>query len=100
MRKRAGRKMINKEKNIEFLDKIAAVPAVKISPAETSSAVNRLFKTYLGIEKTEFIIWDNSSMLLRDFSAGWEICPPDSSLPEINFIYNSLVLSKGENNEI
>ena len=79
--------MITKEQNIEFLNKLANILTKKISPSNLSSSVNKLFTSYLNIEKTEFIIWDNNSMLLKDFAQDWRIFDSNNSTNEINYIY-------------
>ena len=72
--------MIDKEKNIEFLNKLSNILTKKVSPVNTIGAINKLFKTYLNIEKTEFVIWDNNNMLLKDFvmdrqdKSDWHYC--------------------------
>jgi len=64
--------MIKQENNIEFLNKLSNMLAKRVSPVSTVLAVNKLFKSYMNIDKTEFVIWDNNSMLLKDFSNEWK----------------------------
>ncbi|MBQ9246327.1 GGDEF domain-containing protein [bacterium] len=88
--------MINKEENIEFLNNLANILTKKISPISTASEINKLFKNYLNIEKAEFIIWDNNSMLLKDFAQDWRIFDNGNSPQEINYIFNNLSMSDGK----
>ena len=87
--------MITKDHTIEFLNKLSNILTGKLSPVSSANAVNKLFKTYLNIEKTEFVIWDNNSMLLKDFVRDWKIFDGENSETEINYIYTSLALSNG-----
>ncbi len=86
--------MISKEQNIEFLNKLANLLTKKVSPVNTANSINKLFKNYLNIEKVEFIIWDNNSMLLKDFVQEWRVFD-DNSTGGINYIYNNLAMSNG-----
>ncbi len=86
--------MITKEKNIEFLNKLANVLTKKISPINTAIAINKLFKTYLNIDKAEFIVWDNNSLLLKDFVQDWKMY--DSNNSEVNYIFNNLATANGK----
>ncbi len=89
-------KMINKEFSTDFLNKLSNILTQKISPIHSANSVNKLFKTYLNIEKTEFVIWDNNNMVLKNFVKDWEVYENKGITGEINFIYNSLALSNGE----
>jgi len=87
--------MINKDQTIEFLNKLSNLLTGKISPVSTANSVNKLFNKFLNIEKTEFVIWDNNNMLLKDFVQDWKIFDNDNSETEINYIYTNLALSNG-----
>ncbi len=82
-------------KDQEFLNKLSNMLTKKISPVNTAGAISKLFKTYLNIDKSEFIIWDNNNMLLKDFVRDWKIFDNENSETEINNIYGSLSLSNG-----
>ena len=88
--------MINKEQNIEYLNKLANILTKKISPSNTSASINKLLKKYLNTDNVEFIIWDNNSMLLKDFVQDWKIFDKDNSSQEINYMYNNFALSNGK----
>ena len=88
--------MINKDQNIEFLNKLANILTKKISPSDTANSINKLFRNYLNIEQTEFIIWDNNSMLLKDFVQDWKIYDNGNSPNEINYIFNNLATANGK----
>ncbi len=88
--------MINKEQNVEFLNKLANLLTKKVSPSNISNSINKLFKSYFNIERTEFIIWDNNSMLLKDFVQDWKIYDNESSSQGINYIYNNLAMENGK----
>ncbi len=85
--------MIKKEQNIEFLNKLSNILTKRVSPVGTILSINKLFKTYLNVEKAEFVIWDNNNMLLKDFSNDWKIY--DGEAREINFVYANLSMSDG-----
>ena len=87
--------MIKKEQNIEFLNNLANILTKKISPSNTISEINKLFKTFLNIEKVEFVIWDNNNMLLKDFV--WDLKIFDNNAREkvINSIYSNLAITDG-----
>ena len=85
--------MIKKEQNTEFLNKLANILTKKILPANIVNSINILFQTYLHLEKTEIIIWDNNSMVLKNFSNNYEL---SNTISEINYIYNSISMSNGE----
>ncbi|MCD7780401.1 MAG: GGDEF domain-containing protein [Candidatus Gastranaerophilales bacterium] len=85
--------MITKDK--EFLNKLSNILTKKISPANSASAINKLFKNYLNVEEAEFIIWDNNNMLLKDFAQDWKIFKNDDFGNEINYIYSTLSMSNG-----
>lgn len=87
--------MINKEKNIEFLNKLSNLLTKKISPINTVSSINKLFKEYLNTEKTEFVIWDNNNMLLKDFAQDWKIFDEANQEKSINFLYSNLAIANG-----
>ena len=88
--------MISKEQNTEFLNKLANILSGRISPVNTVNAVNKIFKSYLNFESTEFIIWDNNSMLLKDFVQDWKIYDNETSSQGINYIYNNLAMENGK----
>ena len=48
--------MAKKNKNLEFLNKLSILLSGKISPVKTIGEINKLFKSYLNIEKSEFIV--------------------------------------------
>lgn len=87
--------MAVKELNIEFLNKLANTLTKKVSPSVVSNSINKLFKTYLNIHKTEFITWDDNSMLLKNFAKDREHAGHNDLSGEINYIYNSLAVSNG-----
>ena len=63
---------MKEDKNyIEFISKLANLLAEKISPSVAAVSVNRLFKTYLGSDSIDIVIWDNNNMLLKDFICNW-----------------------------
>jgi len=85
--------MINSINGIEFLNKLSGVFTEKIPSEKAIDIVNELFQNYLKLDKTEFIIWDNSNMLLRNFSDKQEGSIDISN--GINFVYDALVSSNG-----
>ncbi len=85
--------MIKQEQNIEFLNKLSNILTKRVSPSGTILAVNKLFKSYLNIDKAEFVIWDNNNMLLKDFSNDWKIYDEGSN--SINYVYTNLAMSNG-----
>ncbi len=85
--------MIKQEKNIEFLNKLSNILIKRVSPVGTILSINKLFKTYLNIDKAEFVIWDDNNMLLKDFSNDWKIY--DNAAKEINYIYTNLSMANG-----
>ena len=76
--------MIDNMKNIEFLNKLSNILIKKISPAVTTGEINKLFINFLGIEDTEFVIWDNNNMLLKNFAQDLKIF--DDNFSQYNFI--------------
>ena len=89
--------MINKEQNIEMLSKLANILSKKISPVNTANSINKLFKTYLNVTKAEFVVWDNNSMLLKDFVQDWKFFDNYTSSVKINSIFSSLSIANGKN---
>ena len=87
--------MIKKEQNIEFLNNLANILTKKISPLNTISEINKLFKTFLNIEKVEFVIWDNNNMLLKDFVCDLKIFDNNVREKVINTIYSNLAITDG-----
>ena len=87
--------MINKENNIEFLNKLSNLLVKKISPINTVSSINKLFREYMNIDKTEFVIWDNNNMLLKDFAQDWKIFDESNQEKSINYIYSNLAIANG-----
>ena len=87
--------MIKKENNIEFLNKLSNLLVKKISPINTVSTINKLFREYLNTEKTEFVIWDNNNMLLKDFAQDWKIFDESNQEKSINYIYSNLAMANG-----
>lgn len=87
--------MINKEQNIEFLNKLSNILTKKVSPVNTIGAINKIFKSHLNIEKTEFVIWDNNNMLLKDFVLDWKIFDNNDKEKAINTIYSNLAVANG-----
>lgn len=87
--------MLQKEKNIEFLNKLSNILTKKISPSNTIGEINKLFKHYLNIAKTEFVIWDNNTMSLKDFVEDWKLSDNDIIEKGINTIYGSLAIKEG-----
>jgi diguanylate cyclase (GGDEF)-like protein len=81
--------------HIEFISKLANILAKRISPSHTISDVNKLFKTYLNIEKIDFIIWDDNNFQLKDFICDWKIYDEKNTSNNFNFIFNNLSISKG-----
>ena len=87
--------MMRKELNTEFLNKLANVLAKRVALSSVSSSINKLFKTYLNLQKTEFIIWDDNNMVLKNFEKDKETVENNEFQGEINYIYNSLAVSNG-----
>ena len=87
--------MIQKEQNINFLNKLSSILTKKISPSNTVGEINKLFRTYLNIDKAEFVIWDNNNMSLRDFVYDWKLFDSDIKEKGINTIYGSLAITEG-----
>ena len=87
--------MIDNMKNIEFLNKLSNILIKKISPAVTTGEINKLFINFLGIEDTEFVIWDNNNMLLKNFSQDLKIFDDKNQSNENNYIYTNLAVSGG-----
>ncbi len=81
--------------HIEFISRLANILAKRISPSHTVSDINKLFKTYLNIEKIDFIIWDDNNFQLKDFICDWKIYDEKSTTNNFNFIFNNLSISKG-----
>lgn len=89
--------MINKEKNIEFLNKLSGILSKRISPINTISTINKLFREYLNAVKVEFVIWDNNNSILKDFAQDWKIFDEKSHEKSINYLYSNLAISGGKN---
>ena len=87
--------MLQKEKNIDFLNKLSSILTKKISPSNTIGEINKLFRAYLNIDKAEFVIWDNNNMALRDFVCDWKLFDSDIKEKGINTIYGSLAITDG-----
>ncbi len=87
--------MLNNQENLEYLCKLSNVVSKKISPVNSINAINKLLKTYLNINKTEIIIWDNNSMLLKSFGDDLKLYDDKNSEKEINYIYSSLSVFNG-----
>ena len=87
--------MLQKEKNIEFLNKLSNILTKKISPSNTIGEINKLFKQYLNIAKAEIVIWDNNTMSLKDFVEDWKLSDNDIIEKGINTIYGSLAITEG-----
>ena len=87
--------MIDNMKNIEFLNKLSNILIKKISPAVTTGEINKLFINFLGIEDTEFVIWDNNNMLLKNFAQDLKIFDDKNQSNENNYIYTNLAVSGG-----
>lgn len=87
--------MINKENNIEFLNKLAEIITRKISPSNSVSSLNKLFKTYFKTDKIQLVIWDNNNLLLKDFVQDLKIFDDENEFKEMNFVYSSLSVSNG-----
>ncbi len=88
--------MRNLKNEIEFLNKLSNILSGQISPITTISAVNKLFKQHLEINDTEFIMWDNNNMLLKDFIRDNNFYNDEMLAKEINNIYTDLSESKGK----
>ncbi|MCD7739773.1 MAG: GGDEF domain-containing protein [Candidatus Gastranaerophilales bacterium] len=82
-------------KEQEFLNKLSNILIKKISPVNTTGEISKLFKNYMNIDKTEFIIWDNNNMILKDFALDWKVFNNDDIETEINYIYSSVSMSAG-----
>ena len=41
--------MINKEQNIEFLNKLSNILTKKVSPTNTIGAINKIFKNFISV---------------------------------------------------
>lgn len=78
-----------KKNETEFLNNLADLLSKKMSPVRTVTAISNLFKLYLETDKTNFVIWDNNNMLLKDFIQDMEISD------QINFIYTNFAINKG-----
>ena len=87
--------MLNNTDNIEFLCKLSNVISKKISPSKVILSINKLFQTYLNIQKTEIIIWDNNSMLLKTFGQDMKLYDEKTKEEEINYIYGNLSVFNG-----
>ena len=83
------------QNNIQFLTELSNILSNKISPVSTIAVVNKLYKSFLNIEKVDYIVWDNNSMLLRDFVEDWKIYEDDSKYREINYAFNNLATVNG-----
>ena len=83
------------QKNIQFLTELSNILSNRISPVSTISVVNKLYKSFLNIQNIDFIVWDNNSMLLRDFVQDWKIYEDDYKAKEINYAFNNLSISNG-----
>ncbi len=87
---------MDKEKsNINFLNKLAGILAKKFSPNNSIMSINKLFKAQFDFEKTEFVIWDNNNMVLKDFLMDSKIFESDDKENTINSIYSSLAIANG-----
>lgn len=84
--------MINNINNFEFLNRLANLLTKKLSPDSITLDLNNIFKSYLNLQKTTFIIWDNDNMSLKNF---FETFNSQHVENQINFIFNSLALSNG-----
>lgn len=85
--------MIKQEQAIEFLNKLSEISVKKISPANTVYAIKKVFKSYLEIYNAEFVIWDNNSMLLKDFEDNWNVYDSDNT--DVNGVYLQLARHGG-----
>lgn len=82
---------MKEDKNyIEFISKLANLLAEKISPSVAAVSVNRLFKTYLGSDSIDIVIWDNNNMLLKDFICNWNFFDDEEQIKTVNYIFNCL----------
>ncbi|MBE7704513.1 MAG: GGDEF domain-containing protein [Cyanobacteria bacterium SIG29] len=88
--------MQNNKENIEFLNELSNILSKKISPITTISSISKLYKTYLNIEKINFVIWDNNNMMLKDFVQDWKFFDEKNESKEINFTYTNLSAKKGK----
>ena len=84
------------QNNIQFLTELSNILSNKISPVSTIGVVSKLFKSFLNVEKIDFIVWDNNNMLLKDFVHDWEIYEDDAKSLEINYMFNNLSIANGE----
>lgn len=87
--------MSEKKKYIEFISKLSNILAKRISPSGTIHSVNKLFKEYLNIESSDFVIWDNNNMQLKDFVQDWKVYDDENQTKEINFLYSNLSMASG-----
>ena len=82
---------MKEDKNyIEFISKLANLLAEKISPSVAAVSVNRLFKTYLGSDSIDIVIWDNNNMLLKDFICNWNFFDDEEQIKTVNYIFSCL----------
>ncbi len=87
--------MTKTEKYIELLNNISVILSKKISPLNTIQSINKLLNTYLGITKSQYIIWDNNNMLLKDYMCDIKINDKDIQSKRINFAYTNFGLNGG-----
>ncbi|MCD7878645.1 MAG: GGDEF domain-containing protein [Candidatus Gastranaerophilales bacterium] len=87
--------MTQQYKNMDFLNKLSGILTKKISPARTISQISKLFKTYLKIEKAEFILFDNNNVIIKDFITDWDYLNDETQTAGINSTYSNLTLSQG-----
>ncbi len=87
--------MENYKENILFLNELANILSKKISPVTTISSVSKLFRSYLKINRLNFVIWDDNNMMLKDFVQDWKFYDDNDSSREINYSYTNLSIKNG-----
>ncbi len=84
----------NTEKYLEFLNELSEILFKKLSPFNTILSVKKLYKSYLDIEKSEFIIWDNDNFTLDEITEKRNINNKPSVTAQL---YGNFILSSGNN---
>ncbi len=87
---------MNKRNDIEFLNKLTILLKKKLSPINTMSSINRLFKEYLNTEEIRYIIWDNNNMSLKDFNGEIISAEHLSENQIISWAYSNFSIKKGK----
>ncbi len=79
---------------IKFLNNLSEILSKKISPFNTILAIKKLFKSYLKIEKSDFIIWDNDNFRLNEIG-DLKVSRNIKRNYQMNMLYANIAMSDG-----